>query len=89
MLRSALAVLVGSAITLAASAATPTVDPSFVPVFAAPATVRAVAPMPDGRVVVGGDFTTMSGHGRARVARLHADGSLAARRPERRPERRR
>ena len=76
MLRSALAVLVGSAITLAASAATPTVDSAFVPVFAAPATVRAVAPMPDGRVVVGGDFTTMNGQGTARVARLHADGSL-------------
>jgi uncharacterized delta-60 repeat protein/uncharacterized repeat protein (TIGR01451 family) len=39
-------------------------------------TVWAVAPQSDGKVVIGGDFTTVGGVRRSRVARLNADGSL-------------
>jgi uncharacterized delta-60 repeat protein/uncharacterized repeat protein (TIGR01451 family) len=39
-------------------------------------TVWAVAPQPDGKVVIGGDFTTAGGLSRSRIARLNADGSL-------------
>jgi uncharacterized delta-60 repeat protein/uncharacterized repeat protein (TIGR01451 family) len=39
-------------------------------------TVWAVAPQSDGKVVIGGDFTTVGGVPRSRVARLNADGSL-------------
>jgi uncharacterized delta-60 repeat protein/uncharacterized repeat protein (TIGR01451 family) len=39
-------------------------------------TVWAVAPQPDGKVVIGGDFTTAGGLSRPRIARLNADGSL-------------
>jgi uncharacterized delta-60 repeat protein/uncharacterized repeat protein (TIGR01451 family) len=39
-------------------------------------TVWAVAPQPDGKVLIGGDFTTVAGVPRSRIARLNADGSL-------------
>ena len=39
-------------------------------------TVWAVAPQPDGKVVIGGDFTRAGGLVRSRIARLNADGSL-------------
>ena len=39
-------------------------------------TVWAVAPQTDGKVVIGGDFTTVNGFLRSRIARLNADGSL-------------
>jgi uncharacterized delta-60 repeat protein len=39
-------------------------------------TVRAVAVQPDGRVVIGGDFTHVDGVARNYLARLNADGSL-------------
>ncbi|PTN33783.1 delta-60 repeat domain-containing protein [Desulfonatronum sp. SC1] len=39
-------------------------------------TVRALAVQSDGKILVGGDFTTIAGTGRNRIARLHADGSL-------------
>jgi uncharacterized delta-60 repeat protein len=38
--------------------------------------VYALAPQPDGRVLIGGTFTTVHGVTRHRVARLEADGSL-------------
>ncbi len=40
--------------------------------------VRAVAVQPDGRVVIGGDFTHVDGVARNYLARLNADGSLDA-----------
>ena len=38
--------------------------------------VRAVARQSDGRLLIGGDFTTVNGIARNRMARLHTDGSL-------------
>ena len=37
---------------------------------------RAIAVQPDGKVLVGGDFTHANGMERGRIARLNADGSL-------------
>ena len=38
--------------------------------------VRSLAVQSDGRVLIGGDFTTVDGTSRNRIARLNADGSL-------------
>ena len=40
--------------------------------------VRAVAVQPDGKVLVGGEFDTIGGQMRNRIARLNADGSVDA-----------
>src|SRR6185503_6622607 len=37
--------------------------------------VRAIAVQPDGRILIGGDFTIVNGSFRQRLARLNADGS--------------
>ncbi len=39
-------------------------------------TVRAVVVQPDGKILIGGDFTTVLGVARNRIARLNADGTL-------------
>lgn len=39
-------------------------------------TVRSLAIQPDGRIVIGGTFINVGGTGKARIARLHPDGSL-------------
>jgi len=52
------------------------VDTSFNPGTGASATVYAVAVQPDGQVLIGGNFTTVNGVGRSRIARLNANGSL-------------
>jgi uncharacterized delta-60 repeat protein len=39
-------------------------------------TVFAIAVQPDGRILIGGDFTTVNGSSRPRVARLNQDGSV-------------
>ena len=41
-----------------------------------PAPVNAIAVQPDGKVLVGGDFTVVNGTNRMRMARLNANGSL-------------
>jgi uncharacterized delta-60 repeat protein len=51
-------------------------DASFDPGAGANDTVWSVAVQPDGKVFIGGKFTTVSGTGRNRIARLHKDGSL-------------
>ena len=51
-------------------------DASFNPGTGADGPVYAVAIQPDGRVVIGGDFTLFNGADRNRVARLNDDGSL-------------
>ena len=38
--------------------------------------VRAIALQPDGKVIIGGEFSTVDGIARTRIARLNADGSL-------------
>ncbi|RYY92986.1 MAG: hypothetical protein EOO11_20485, partial [Chitinophagaceae bacterium] len=38
--------------------------------------VRAIAVQPDGKVLIGGEFTTVRGAARNRIARLNADGSV-------------
>lgn len=43
-----------------------------------PAAVNAVLIQPDGRVVIGGDFTSFNGVSRSRLARLTADGGVDA-----------
>jgi len=41
-----------------------------------PASVRFIVLQPDGKIVVGGNFTSFDGIARNRIARLNADGSL-------------
>lgn len=57
---------------------TPTgvLDPSFNPGFGANDTVHALAIDADGRVLLGGAFTSVDGLTRRRVARLNADGNI-------------
>lgn len=57
------------------------VDPGWDPGVGANATVFAVVPYPtnsvrNGQVLIGGDFTTVGGFGRAHIARLNADGTV-------------
>jgi len=49
-------------------------DLSFRPGRGINGAVRAIAAEPDGRVVIGGDFTLVRGAFRSRIARLNADG---------------
>jgi uncharacterized delta-60 repeat protein len=53
-------------------------DTSFNPGTGPNLLVRAVAVQPDGKVLIGGSFTTVGGVTRNRIARLNADGSLDA-----------
>jgi uncharacterized delta-60 repeat protein len=52
------------------------VSASFNPGTGANGPVLAVAVQPDGKVLIGGDFTTVNGISRPHVARLNVDGSL-------------
>ena len=51
-------------------------DPTFTPGLGANGTVWAMAVQPDGKIIIGGEFTTVNGIVRPHVARLNADGSL-------------
>jgi uncharacterized delta-60 repeat protein len=51
------------------------VDLSFDPGSGVNGTVNAVAVQPDGKVIIGGEFTTVKGLARPGLARLNADGS--------------
>ena len=51
-------------------------DYSFDPGTGANAAVASMTVQSDGRIVIGGDFTTFNGVDRNRIARLNADGSL-------------
>lgn len=51
-------------------------DVTFNPGSGANAPVRCVAIQSDGKVLIGGDFTTFNGTSRSRIARLNTDGSL-------------
>lgn len=52
------------------------VDPTFNPGTGANGVVSALARQPDGKILIGGDFTSFNGTGRNRIARLNTDGSL-------------
>src|SRR6188508_698722 len=51
------------------------VDLSFDPGSGVNGTVSAVVVQPDGKVIIGGTFTTVKGLARPGLARLNADGS--------------
>ncbi|MBI5770411.1 MAG: M36 family metallopeptidase [Verrucomicrobia bacterium] len=53
-----------------------TLDPAFDPGAGASSTVYAFAPMADGKVYVGGGFSTLGGATRNGLGRLNADGTL-------------
>jgi uncharacterized delta-60 repeat protein len=53
-----------------------TVDGSFAPTFSAGGGISAVTIQPDGKIVIAGQFTTVNGVARSRIARLNASGSL-------------
>ena len=52
------------------------VDTSFDAGTGPNGTVRAIALQPDGKVLIGGSFTSVNGTGRARMARLSSSGSV-------------
>lgn len=52
------------------------VSPAFAPGAGANGTVFAVAVQPDGKVLIGGDFTDVNGVSRPHIARLNLDGSV-------------
>lgn len=52
------------------------IDLSFAVGQGANQNVRAVVIQPDGKVIIGGDFTSFNSTARNRIARLNADGSL-------------
>ncbi len=45
-------------------------------IFSGLTTINGIALQPDGRIIIGGNFTSVDGVGRNNVARLNADGSL-------------
>jgi len=51
-------------------------DTGFDPGTGANSTVLSIIVQADGKILIGGDFVTVNGIGRNRVARLNADGSL-------------
>lgn len=53
-------------------------DPAFAPVLQSPALVRTVVQQPDGKYVVGGNFTEIGGLAAGYVARLNTDGTADA-----------
>jgi uncharacterized delta-60 repeat protein len=55
-----------------------TLDATFNPGTGANYWVYTTTLQPDGKIIIGGDFTSYNGTGRNRIARLNADGSLDA-----------
>ncbi len=54
------------------------VDPTFAPLSGADAAVYSIALQPDGKILIAGEFTSVNGSARNRVARLNANGSTDA-----------
>ncbi|HBE82436.1 MAG TPA: hypothetical protein DDW24_06620, partial [Blastocatellia bacterium] len=52
------------------------IDGSFAPTFDTSGWVNAIAVQGDGKIVIGGGFTTVNGVSKGRIARLNATGSL-------------
>ena len=53
-----------------------TLDMTFNPGTSSNGDIVAIAVQTDGKILIGGSFTTYDGYGRNRIARLNADGSL-------------
>jgi len=53
-----------------------TLDTTFNPVSGANAPVTSIVVLPDGKFVIGGNFTTYDGSARIRLAKVNADGTL-------------
>jgi uncharacterized delta-60 repeat protein len=51
-------------------------DTGFNPVTGASGAIRSTAVQSDGKIIIGGSFTSYNGTGRNNIARLNADGSL-------------
>ena len=75
ILAASLLLLQLSTFSFHSGAAPGDVDLSFDPGSGVNGTVRVVVVQPDGKVVIGGEFTTVKGLTRAGLARLNADGS--------------
>ncbi len=73
---SLLTVTLVTAVLLQPRGAPSDVDPTFDPGSGANGEVGAIAVQSDGKVLIGGQFTTVNGVPRNGVARLNADGSL-------------
>ena len=54
------------------------VDEAFAPAMGGMSAVHALAVQPDGKILVGGWFSTVNGESRQNIARLNADGTLDA-----------
>jgi uncharacterized delta-60 repeat protein len=70
------ALLISTAGSPTAYAAVVAVDPTFNPGSGANLAVDQLALQPDGKVLIGGSFTSVGGTARNRIARLNADGTL-------------
>jgi uncharacterized delta-60 repeat protein len=66
--------LVGALVFLTSLSRAQVVLDSFDP--NANGTVRAIVVQPDGKIIISGDFTTVGGTNRHRIARLNADGTV-------------
>ena len=53
-----------------------TIDSTFNPVLGANNAVNTIVLQPDGKILIGGNFTTYNGISRNRIARLNSDGTL-------------
>lgn len=74
-----LVVMAAAALAASPAVAAPgDLDPTFGVNLAggSPTIVRAIAVQPDGKIVIGGDFTSVNSVSRPGIARLNADGSL-------------
>ncbi len=70
-------VIIGCATGTARFLADGTPDPAFTP-LAGYVPIYALALQPDGKILIGGNFTAIHGVARANIARLNADGTLDA-----------
>ncbi|MBL0025168.1 MAG: delta-60 repeat domain-containing protein [Saprospiraceae bacterium] len=52
------------------------IDTSFIPILGPNATVQTICIQNDGKIIIGGNFTSYNGASRNRIARLNANGSI-------------
>ncbi len=78
MKRHILSIICSALLAVAAFAQGGGVDPSFHPGTGGNDAVITSVIQPDGKIIIGGDFTAYNGTARVRMARITADGSLDA-----------